>query len=169
VFHHLRSNRVTSATRTSRQSGTNVAAVLAVLCVADFLVVLDGLVVAVALPAIQQTLDIPAGALQWVVTSYVLCFGGFLLLGGRLGDLYGRRRLLIAGLVVFGAGSLLAGVAWSGWALFAGRAIQGLGAAAMAPTALALLTTAFRDRTARDRGLQSARPASLPALCSAVC
>ena len=127
--------------------------VLAVLCAADFLVVLDGLVVAVALPVMQEALAIPAGALQWVVTSFVLCFGGFLLLGGRLGDLYGRRRLLLVGLLVFAAGSLLAGVAWNAWALFSGRAIQGFGAAAMAPTALALLTTAFQDSAARDRAI----------------
>jgi EmrB/QacA subfamily drug resistance transporter len=141
-------------------------AVLAVLCAADFLVVLDGLVVAVALPAMQQGLVIPAGTLQWVVTAYLLCFGGFLLLGGRLGDLYGRRRLLVVGLIIFGAGSLLAGLAWTPLALMAGRALQGLGAAAMAPTALALLTTAFPDPAARDRALgvwSAASSAGIPA------
>ena len=126
---------------------------LAVLCAADFLVVLDGLVVAVALPAMQEALAIPAGALQWVVTSFVLCFGGFLLLGGRLGDLYGRRRLLLVGLLVFAAGFLFAGLAWNALALSAGRAVQGLGAAVMAPTALALLTTTFHDAAARDRAI----------------
>lgn len=123
--------------------------VLAVLCAADFLVVLDGLVVAVALPAMQQALAIPAGSLQWVITAYALCFGGFLLLGGRLGDLYGRRRVLVVGLLLFAAGSLLAGLAWTPLALFGGRALQGLGAAAMTPTALALLTIAFTDPAAR--------------------
>ena len=123
--------------------------VLAVLCAADFLVVLDGLVVAVALPAMQQALAIPAGSLQWVITAYALCFGGFLLLGGRLGDLYGRRRVLVVGLLLFAAGSLLAGLAWTPLALFGGRAVQGLGAAAMTPTALALLTIAFTDPAAR--------------------
>lgn len=139
---------------------------LAVLCAADFLVVLDGLVVAVALPAMQQALAIPAGSLQWVVTAYLLCFGGFLLLGGRLGDLYGRRRVLIVGLLLFAAGSLLAGLAWTPLALFAGRALQGLGAAAMAPTALALLTDTFPDPAARDRALgvwSAASSAGIPA------
>jgi MFS family permease len=144
---------VTDSTAPPRQAGRRPSAVLAVLCAADFLVVLDGLVVAVALPAMQQALAISAGALQWVVTSYVLCFGGFLLLAGRLGDLYGRRRVLLVGLMVFAAGSLLAGLAWNPWALFAGRAVQGLGAAATAPAALALLTTAVQDPAARDRAL----------------
>jgi EmrB/QacA subfamily drug resistance transporter len=140
--------------------------ILAVLCAADFLVVLDALVVAVALPAMQEALTIPGGALQWTVTSYVLCFGGFLLFGGRLGDLFGRRRVLVAGLLVFAAGSLLAGLAWTPVALFAGRAVQGLGAAAMAPTALALLTTTFADPAARNRALgvwSAASSAGIPA------
>ena len=131
---------------------SSASAVLIVLCAADFLVVLDGLVVAVALPSMQDALGIPAGALQWV-TSYLLCFGGFLLLGGRLGDLYGRRRVLLTGLVVFACGSMVAGLAWSPLVLFTGRAVQGLGAAAMAPTALALLTTAFQVSAERNRAL----------------
>ena len=142
------------------------SAILAVLCAADFLVVLDALVVAVALPAMQQALTIPAGALQWTITSYVLCFGGFLLFGGRLGDLFGRRRVLVAGLLMFAAGSLLAGLAWTPVALFAGRAVQGLGAAAMAPTALALLTTTFAEPAARNRALgvwSAASSAGIPA------
>jgi EmrB/QacA subfamily drug resistance transporter len=154
---HLRSNKLRDAVTNSAfrfgRADDRPLAVLAVLCAADFLVVLDGLVVAVALPDLQQTLAISAGALQWTVTSYVLCLGGFLLLGGRMGDIYGRRRLLVAGLVVFAAGSLLAGLAWTPLVLFAGRAVQGLGAAAMAPTALALLTTTFTDPAARNRAL----------------
>jgi MFS family permease len=157
---------VASSAPSSKHAAHRLSAVLVVLCAADFLVVLDALVVAVALPDMQEVLTIPAGALQWTVTSYVLCFGGFLLLGGRLGDLYGRRRILITGLLVFAAGSLLAGLAWAPLALFAGRAVQGLGAAAMAPTALALLTTAFTDPTARDRALgawSAASSAGIPA------
>jgi EmrB/QacA subfamily drug resistance transporter len=157
---------VTSSTTPPRQARRRSSAVLAVLCAADFLVVLDGLVVAVALPAMQEALAIPAGALQWVVTSYVLCFGGCLLLGGRLGDHYGRRRLLLVGLLVFAAGSLLAGLAWNPSALFVGRAVQGLGAAAMAPTALALLTTSFQHQAARERALgiwSAASSAGIPA------
>jgi MFS family permease len=128
-------------------------------------------VVAVALPAMQQALAISAASLQWVITAYALCFGGFLLLSGRLGDLYGRRRVLVVGLLLFAAGSLLAGLAWMPLVLFGGRALQGLGAAAMTPTALSLLTVAFTDRprvpAPSASGLRSARPASPPAPCLA--
>jgi MFS family permease len=127
--------------------------VLAVLCAADFLVVLDGLIVAVALPEMQQALGIPPASLQWVINAYLLCFGGFLLLGGRLGDLYGRRRILLLGLVLFAAGALLAGSAWTALVLSAGRAVQGLGAALMAPSALALLSATFPAGPARTRAL----------------
>jgi EmrB/QacA subfamily drug resistance transporter len=126
---------------------------LVTLCAADFLVVLDGLIVAVALPAIGVDLGLSTGGLQWVVTAYVLAFGGLLLLGGRLGDLFGRRRILLVGLVVFAGGSLLAGLAWSSLVLIAGRAVQGVGAAAMAPTALALLVANFAEGRGRDRAL----------------
>jgi EmrB/QacA subfamily drug resistance transporter len=126
---------------------------VAVLCAADFLVVMDGLIVAVALPSIQDTFGFATGELQWVVSAYVLCFGGFLLLGGRLGDLYGRRRILLLGLVIFAAGALLAGLAWNGPVLVVGRAVQGLGAALMAPTALALLTATFNEGPQRTRAL----------------
>jgi MFS family permease len=123
-------------------------------------------VVAVALPAMQQALAISAASLQWVITAYALCFGGFLLLSGRLGDLYGRRRVLVVGLLLFAAGSLLAGLAWMPLVLFGGRALQGLGAAAMTPTALSLLTVAFTDPAARARafGVWSAvNSAGIPA------
>jgi MFS family permease len=141
-------------------SGSDTAApqrsgwiVLALLCAADFLVVLDGLIVAVALPEMQQALGIAPVSLQWVITAYVLCFGGFLLLGGRMGDLYGRRLILLVGLVVFAVGALLAGVAWTALVLTAGRAVQGLGAALMAPSALALLTATFPAGPERTRAL----------------
>ena len=134
-----------------QQARSRLRLVLAVLCAADFLVVLDGLVVAVALPAMQQSLAISVGSLRWVITAYALCFGGFLLLSGRLGDLYGRRRVLLVGLLLFAAGSLLAGLAWMPLALFGGRALQGIAAAAMTPTALSLLTVAFSDPAARAR------------------
>jgi MFS family permease len=140
--------------------------VLAALCAADFLVVLDGLVVAVALPAVQHDLGMAPVALQWVVTAYVLTFGGFLLLGGRMGDLHGRRRVLLAGLWLFGAGAALGGLAWSPHVLVAGRAVQGLGAALMTPTALALLVAAFPDGRERVRALgwwSAASSAGVPA------
>jgi hypothetical protein len=121
--------------------------VLGVLCAADFLVVLDGLIVAVALPTIQEALGIGPASLAWVVNAYVLCFGGFLLLGGRLADLYGRRRLLLVGLVLFAAGVLAAGLAPTAAVLVGGRAVQGVGAALMTPSALALLVATFRRPT----------------------
>lgn len=127
--------------------------VLAVLCVADFFVVLDGLIVAVALPAMQQALGISSASLQWVINAYILCFGGFLLLGGRVGDLYGRRRILVIGLVLFAAGALIAGLAWTTAVLVAGRAAQGVGAALMAPAALALLVATFPEGPSRTRAL----------------
>jgi MFS family permease len=126
---------------------------LAVLSVANSLVVLDGLIVAVALPAIQDALGFGPADLQWVVNAYVLCFGGGLLVGGRLGDLVGRRRVAVAGLLVFAAGSLLAGLAPSAGWLVAGRALQGTGAAVMDPALLALLITTFPERAERNRAL----------------
>ena len=127
--------------------------VIAVLCAADFLAVVDGLVVAVALPSMQRDLGIGPAELQWVVNAYVLCFGGFLLLGGRLGDLVGQRRVLGAGLGLFAVGALAAGLAPAPAVLVAGRAGQGLGAALMTPAALALLTGSFPAGPARDRAV----------------
>src|SRR5829696_2069768 len=98
---------------------------LLVLAAADFLVVLDGLIVSVALPSIQRDLGFSQAGLQWVVNGYLLAFGGFLLLGGRAADLVGRRRVFIAGLVVFATGSLACGLAPSAGVLVAARAGQG--------------------------------------------
>jgi MFS family permease len=124
-----------------------------VLSVANSLVVLDGLIVAVALPAIQDDLGLDAAELQWVVNAYLLCFGGGLLLGGRAADLVGRRRMAVAGLLVFAAGSLAAGLAPGPGVLLAGRAVQGAGAAALDPALLALLLGTFPERAARNRAL----------------
>jgi EmrB/QacA subfamily drug resistance transporter len=126
---------------------------LAALCAADFLVVADGLIVAVALPAMQDALAIASSELQWVLNAYLLCFGGFLLLGGRLGDLFGRRRVLVVGLWLFALGAVVGGLAGSAWLLIAGRALQGVGAALMAPCALALLAASFPSGAQRDRAL----------------
>src|SRR5687768_16621259 len=112
---------------------------VALLCAAQFVVVLDVTIVAVALPAIRGDLGFAEAGLQWVVSAYGLTFGGFLMLLGRAADLYGRRRLLAAGFGVFGAASLACGLAPSPEALVAARAVQGLGAAAVSPAALALL------------------------------
>src|SRR3954463_4301165 len=115
------------------------------------MVILDVAIVNVALPAIQGDLHFSATSLQWVVSAYAILFGGTLLLGGRLADLLGRRRLFVAGLLVFAASSLLCGIAWSEASLIGFRAVQGLGGALLAPAALSLLMTSFAE--GRDRNL----------------
>ncbi|MFC6885126.1 MFS transporter [Actinomadura yumaensis] len=127
--------------------------VLAAAAVAQFVVALDMSVVNVALPAVRTSLGFAPLDLSWVVHVYALTFGGFLLLGGRACDLYGRRRLFVGGLVVFGLASLAGGLAQAPWQLIAARAVQGLAAAAVAPAALAALTTAFPQGPARVRAL----------------
>lgn len=126
---------------------------LAVLTGSQLLIVLDATIVNVALTAIRNDLGLATADLQWVITAYVLAFGGFLLLGGRLGDRFGRRRMFIAGTTGFGLGSLLCAMAWSVPALLAGRTLQGLAAAIMAPAALSLLMTVFPPGRDRDRAL----------------
>src|SRR5438477_3911685 len=126
---------------------------LAVLVAAQFMVVLDIAIVNVALPTIKTDLHFSQVSLQWVITAYAILFGGVLLLGGRLADLLGRRRLFIAGLVRFTASSLLDGLAWSEGSLIAFRALQGLGAALLSPAALSILTTTFREGRERNIAL----------------
>src|SRR5207342_970277 len=126
---------------------------LALLCVTQFVVVLDIAVVNVALPSIQKDLGFSQENLQWVLSAYALVFGGFLLLGGRLADIIGRKRVFMAGLVIFSVGSLLCGLAWSDEALIASRALQGLGAAAITPSALSILTTTFAEGRERNIAL----------------
>jgi EmrB/QacA subfamily drug resistance transporter len=127
--------------------------VLVLVCIAQFMVVLDATVVNVALPSIQEDLDFSASSLQWVVNAYTLAFGGFLLLGGRAADFVGRKRLFIAGVIVFTGASLLSGLATSSEALIAFRALQGLGAAMVSPAALSIVTTTFRDGPERTKAL----------------
>ncbi|MFZ4301160.1 MFS transporter [Streptomyces cinereoruber] len=127
--------------------------VLFVLCAAQFMVALDFSVLNVALPVLGADLDLDRSALQWAVTAFALPSGGFLLLFGRIGDLYGRKRLFLAGLAVFGAASLLAALAWDPASFLTGRALQGLGAAAIVPTGMSLLTTTFPEGPLRDRAL----------------
>ncbi|MDQ3759182.1 MAG: DHA2 family efflux MFS transporter permease subunit [Actinomycetota bacterium] len=126
---------------------------LALLCMAQFVVVLDASIVNVALPTIGADLRFDQDNLSWVVNSYVLTFGGFLLLGGRLADLLGRRRIFIAGLILFAAASLAGGFAESEGLLIAARAVQGLGAAMLSPAALSIITTTFKDGSERNRAL----------------
>jgi EmrB/QacA subfamily drug resistance transporter len=127
--------------------------VVALPCVAQFVIVLDVTIVAIALPAIQDDLGLSTTALGWVVTAYTLVFGGCLLAAGRLADRIGRRRAFGAGLAIFGVTSLACGLAPSGAALLAGRALQGLGAALVSPAALALVTTARPAGRARASAL----------------
>ena len=129
-------------------------AALAVLSVAQLMVVLDTTIVNVALPSIQRALHFSSAAdLQWVVNAYILTFGGFLLLGGRVADRFGRRLVFVSGVVLFAAASLACGLANSSGLLVASRAVQGLGAAFMAPAALSLLTVIFTEGEERNRAL----------------
>src|SRR5580704_8155812 len=126
---------------------------LAVILTAQLMVVLDATIVNVALPHIQKSLGFSSSALSWVINAYILTFGGFLLLGARAGDLFGRRRVFLLGIAVFTLSSLVGGLAVSGWALLAARAVQGMGAALAAPCALSLLTTAFPEGAQRVRAI----------------
>jgi len=126
---------------------------LALLSAVQFMVVLDIAIVNVALPSIQTDLGFSQGNLQWVISAYALVFGGFLLLGGRAADLLGRRRIFMIGLVAFTIGSLICGLAWSEGSLIGARAIQGLGAAAISPAALAILMTTFAEGRERNIAL----------------
>lgn len=127
---------------------------LAVLAAAQFMVILDATIVNVALPAIAQALGFASEAqLQWVVTAYALVFGGVLLLGGRLADLFGRRKILLAGVVLFALASLLGGLAQSPEQLIVFRALQGLGGALLAPAAFSLILTIFKEGPERNKAL----------------
>ena len=126
---------------------------LAVLALAQFMVVLDVAIVNVALPSIKTDLHFSQENLQWVITAYSIFFGGVLLLGGRLADLLGRRRIFMAGLLLFTVSSLLDGLAWSEASLITFRSLQGLGAALLSPAALSILTTTFQEGRERNRAL----------------
>ena len=124
---------------------------LVLISVAQLMVVLDGTITNIALPYIGRDLDIAQANLSWIVTGYALAFGGLLLLGGRLGDLYGRRRIFAAGLTIFAVASLVGGLAQTEVMLLASRSLQGFGAALASPAALALITTTFPAGRARNR------------------
>jgi EmrB/QacA subfamily drug resistance transporter len=126
---------------------------LALLCTAFFMVILDSAIVVVALPSIDADLSFSAGDLQWVLSAYLLSFGGLLLLGGRAADLLGRRRMFIVGTALFALASLGAGLAGSSGALLTARAVQGLAAAIMTPTALSILMTTFPEGAERNKAL----------------
>ncbi|HKO28911.1 MAG TPA: MFS transporter, partial [Solirubrobacteraceae bacterium] len=127
--------------------------ILVIACLAQFMVVLDATIVNVALPSIQHGLHFSPSSLQWVVNAYTLIFGGFLLLGGRAGDLIGRKRLFMAGVAVFSAASLLNGLAQTSGMLIVGRGLQGLGGALLSPAALSIITTTFTEQSERTKAL----------------
>ena len=132
---------------------TNPWVVLVLICFAQFMVVLDATVVNVALPSIQKDLHMTEANLQWIVNAYTLVFGDFLLLGGRAGDLLGRKRLFLGGLVVFTLASLLDGLSGSQGMLIGARSLQGLGAAFISPAALAIISTTFKEGSERAKAL----------------
>src|SRR5712691_9567490 len=138
---------------TEQGDGRSRWLVLALIVAAQFMVVLDVAIVNVALPSIKTDLHFTQESLQWVVTAYAILFGGALLLGGRMADLLGRRRLFMAGLLLFTVSSLLDGLAWSEGSLIGFRALQGLGAALVSPAALSILTTTFREGRERNIAL----------------
>src|SRR5215213_10070430 len=132
---------------------TNRWLVLVLVCLAQFMVVLDATITNVALPSIQRDLGFSAADLQWVVNGYTLTFGGFLLLGGRMGDLIGRKRIFIAGVTAFSTASLLCGLSHSSEMLIIARELQGLGAALVSPAALSIITTTFAEGPDRTKAL----------------
>src|SRR5215207_2256839 len=137
---------------TTARTGTK-SVILALTCAAQFMVVLDVAIVNVALPSIQRDLGVSQSTLQWVVIAYGLMLGGFLLFGGRLADLLGRRRILLTGLAIFTGASFLAGVSQSAGLLIAMRGLQGFGAALVAPAALSILAVTFSEGQQRNRAL----------------
>src|SRR6266478_4763061 len=146
----------TAAPRAAAAGGAGFAAprlglALVVIATAQLMVVLDATIVNVALPHMQRALGFSGSGLEWVVNAYAVTFGGLLLLGGRAGDILGRRRVLVFGLLLFSAASLLGGFANSEWWLLTARAVQGVGGAVIAPTALALITTNFPEGGERNR------------------
>jgi EmrB/QacA subfamily drug resistance transporter len=132
---------------------TNPWLVLVLVCLAQFMVVLDATIVNVALPSIQADLNMSESSLQWIVNAYTLLFGGFLLLGGRAGDLIGRKRVFLAGVVLFTAASLLCALAPDETWLIVARGLQGLGAALVSPAALSIVTTTFAEGAERAKAL----------------
>jgi len=149
--------RAETATRAQARAGRTLTSnrwlILVIACLAQFMVVLDATVVNVALPSIQRGLHFSPSSLQWVVNAYTLIFGGFLLLGGRAGDLIGRKRLFLIGTILFSGASLLNGVAQSSGMLIVGRGLQGLGGALLSPAALSIITTTFTDQRERTKAL----------------
>src|ERR671938_443216 len=145
--------RVNQRSAAVRRTATNPWLVLVLICLAQFMVILDATIVNVALPSIQKDLGLSEANLQWIINGYTLVFGGFLLLGGRAGDLLGRKRLFLIGLAIFTVASLLDGLAVNEGMLIGSRALQGLGAALISPAALSIISTTFEEGKERARAL----------------
>ncbi len=145
--------------------------ILAVIVIAQLMVVLDASIVTIALPSAQRSLGISVANRQWVITAYTLAFGGFLLLGGRVADFWGRRRMFIVGLIGFAGASALGGLAVDQAMLFGARALQGAFAALMAPAALSILTTTFQgdpsERAKAFGAFGAVSGGAGPSVCSA--
>src|ERR1700734_2853834 len=137
----------------TRSNGRHLGLALLVIGTAQLMVVLDATIVIVAQPHIQTALGFSGSGLEWVINAYALVLGGLLLLGGRAGDQFGRRRMFVIGLLLFSAASLAGGFATSQAWLLAARAVQGAGGAIVAPTALALIATTFPEGTPRSRAM----------------
>src|SRR2546422_4459476 len=142
-----------ATTRNTNPLPRNLGLALAVIAVAQLMVILDATIVNIALPSIQRALQFTPTGLEWVINAYSLTFGGLLLLGGRAGDLFGRRRVFTIGIVLFTLGSLAGGFATNATWLIIARAAQGVGAAIVAPTALSLIAHTFREGPERNRAL----------------
>ncbi|WP_374196274.1 MFS transporter [Streptomyces sp. ISL-10] len=150
---HARSRTQTSAPSPATARSPRTWAVILAACAGQFLVVLDVSVVNVALPSMRADLGLSATGLQWVLNAYSIAFAGFMLLGGRAADLFGRKRMFLVGLGLFTAASLAGGLAQEGWQLLAARGVQGLGAAVLAPATLTLVTAAVPPGPARTRAI----------------
>jgi EmrB/QacA subfamily drug resistance transporter len=148
---HSETGRAAAPSTTAGGANRRLGVALLVIASAQLMVVLDGTIVNVALPHMQRALGFSGTGLEWVVNAYAVTFGGLLLLGGRAGDILGRRRVFVFGLLLFSGASLLGGFATSQWWLLTARAIQGAGGAVIAPTALALITTNFAEGAPRNR------------------
>ena len=122
-------------------------------CLASFMAVADTTIISIALPSMRNALGFSAAHAQWILNGYTLTFGGLLLLLGRAGDLWGRRRTFSAGLTLFAAASLFGGLSWTPWVLVTARCLQGVGAAALVPASLSLLTATFAEREERNRAV----------------
>ena len=147
------SGRPVAGTAGAEPGHRRLGLALVVIATAQLMVVLDATIVNVALPHIQHALGFSGSGLEWVVNAYALTFGGLLLLGGRAGDILGRRRVLIAGIIVFSAASLLGGFATTEAWLLGARALQGVGGAIVAPAALSLIATTFPEGPPRNRAM----------------